>query len=171
MLMLRTTTKRWLLIAVLLANAAGQSTAEEAPAATPFWESGFQGPGADPQARATRRAQRREEQVQRRLQRIERQGGPAAAMQPVGRAASAPIGGTPAGDSCPSEVSCKLELDVPDGSVLTLTGVWGAAALTCDGTKLTLPSGAGTVAPWWRCERLLAVEGTGAGYVGFTSPR
>jgi hypothetical protein len=55
--------------------------------------------------------------------------------------------------------------------VLTLTAIWGAGTVTCDGTKVGLPPNAGTVAPWWRCERTIIVEGPGAGYVGFTSPR
>jgi hypothetical protein len=79
------------------------------------------------------------------------------------------IGGTPVGESCASGKPCTLRLTPPAGKVIVLTGVWSASTVRCDNVMSAAPPSGAPIAPWWRCERDLYVEGNGAGYVGFLS--
>jgi hypothetical protein len=164
---------RTLMVFSLVAVAAPAPAQEDVPEPTPAprFQPGY---GMNPEARATMRAQRREEQEQlqerRRQQRLQNQEN-APLMRPGGRMQPAAVGGKPVGGSCPSGESCSLEYKVQEGQVVTITAVWGPASLRCDDLEVSLSTTTAPIAPWWRCERTLAVEGVGVGYVGFSSPR
>jgi hypothetical protein len=80
-------------------------------------------------------------------------------------------GGPPIGEACPGEAACSLRFVPPSGRAAVITGVWSATKVECDGHVTSTPRGGGAVAPWWRCETRLTVEGPGAGYVGFLTSR
>lgn len=79
-----------------------------------------------------------------------------------------PPGGEPAGKSCPSEESCKIEYAVPAGRILVVTALWSAAEVRCDQATLgSSPANGQVIAPSWHCSRSLAFEGRGSGFAGY----
>jgi hypothetical protein len=79
--------------------------------------------------------------------------------------------GKPAGGACPGPDSCELKFTPPENEVLVLTAVWSATKLQCDDATAASPRGGAPIAPGWRCERRLLVEGPGAGWTGFTTAK
>ena len=131
-------------------------------------------PPADPVARKTWRAQQLQER--RAAQRAPQSGElPARAMElrgPLPLPARI-VGGTPAGGNCEADQrDCRLEMVPPAGQVLVVTSLWSATRAVCDGLTLsaTPPNGA-PIAPYWRCEQKLTINGPGAGYTGFIIPK
>ena len=149
-------------------------------------------PPADPEARRTWIAARRDEALQRRAEflklspeeqekvrnerralRDERRQAREAGGQRRGVEIQAPLpmpvalGGSPAGESCPSGESCTLTAKPPEGQVLVVTAVWSASKIECDGVSAAAPPGGAVVSPWWRCAEHFSATGAGAGYLGF----
>jgi len=83
------------------------------------------------------------------------------------RSSPAPMSGKPAGGVCPSTDSCQLTFSPPNGEMVIVTSVWSATKLQCDGVASATPRGGSPIAPMWRCEERVLVEGPGAGWTGF----
>jgi hypothetical protein len=79
-------------------------------------------------------------------------------------------GGKPLGGNCPSGKSCVLSAAAQPGEDIVVTAVWSATRIECDGVTASAPPNGQIVSPWWRCDRSLNVEGTGAGWLGFATP-
>ncbi len=151
-------------------------------------------PPADPEARRTWIAERREEAMRkreeflqlspeeqerireaRRAEREERRAQRDQARRGVEVQGPLPlpvaVGGAPRGASCPAGETCTLRLTPPDGQVVVLTAVWAASKIECDGVAAASPPGGAVASPWWRCGESLSVAGKDAGYLGFLTAK
>jgi hypothetical protein len=116
------------------------------------------------QALATRRAERDAARAERMPSRPIVLRGPI----PLPIEPNRPLGGLPAGKSCPAEETCDVAYAVPTGKILVVSGLWSATAVRCDQAALGSTPGSGqVVAPWWHCSQSLAFSGKGAGFTGY----
>ncbi len=83
------------------------------------------------------------------------------------RSSPAPMSGKAAGGACPSAEPCQLTFSPPNGQMVIITSVWSATKIQCDGVAAATPRGGTPIAPLWRCEERVLVEGPGAGWTGF----
>jgi hypothetical protein len=77
------------------------------------------------------------------------------------------VSGKPLGAVCPGTDVCLLRATANAHEVLIVTAVWSATRIQCDSFTSGSPANGAVIAPWWRCQRELIVEGPGAGYTGF----
>jgi hypothetical protein len=144
-------------------------------------------PPADPVARETWAAERREElrrenaewqqmspaarETARAERKIERERAKPARGVEVRGPFPLPVdvkpAGRPAGATCPSAAPCQLKVTPPVGEVLVVTAAWSATKMQCDGVVSATPPNGAPVAPGWRCTQQFTIEGPGAGYTGY----
>lgn len=181
---MRKTMLGWMLVALLVPATAGAVEDD---------------PPRDPEARRTWIGEKRDEAIQRREEflklspeeqervrterRAERKArragrGKDEKVRPMDIRGPLPLpvrvegaGGPPVGEACPGEAACSLRLTPPAGRAAVITAVWSATRVECDGVSSATPRNGAPVAPWWRCEQRLVIEGPGAGYVGFLTAK
>lgn len=131
-------------------------------------------PPTGPEARATRKAERwarREAELAQKPPRPMELRKPLPLPVEVTNPSTTVIGGKPAGAACVETESCELNFTPAAGEALILTAVWSATKVQCDDLTSAAPRNGTPIAPWWRCERRLLVQGPGAGYAGFRVTR
>lgn len=166
---------RW--VVVMMAIGVAVSARAQAPAP---------GAGNSPEARATRRAYmqtlrqtdpvafataRAKQRAARRSERGDKPPRDVVVASPLPLPVVPQLGGAPLGATCATGRTCTLTVAAPAGKVITVTAIWNANAVRCDGVELAAPPSGAPIAPWWRCERELVVEGAGAGYAAFAAGR
>lgn len=136
----------------------------------------FAEPRKDPEARATHKAEKRAQKEAERAQKPPK-------LMELGKPLPLPVvvtnpspsttiaAGKPAGANCPETEACELKFTPAAGEALILTAVWSATKVQCDDLTMATPRNGAPIAPGWRCESRLSVQGAGAGYAGFRISR
>ncbi|MBI4518341.1 MAG: hypothetical protein HY699_21280 [Deltaproteobacteria bacterium] len=127
-----------------------------------------------PEERAARRSERRKTKGERKKEKgkdkppkVFELHGPLPLPVTVQNPSVPQLGGKPVGGACPAGQACQLKATPNAGEVLVLSAVWSATKVQCDEVSTATPANGAPIAPGWRCERLLLIEGTGAGYTAF----
>ncbi len=119
----------------------------------------------DPETRETARAERRAEM--RDVEQAVELRNPLPLPVEVRNPGMLAVAARPVGGGCPPSSACTLRTAPNPREVVVVTAFWSATRVQCDDLTTASPPNGAAVAPWWRCQRELIVEGPGAGYSGF----